>query len=84
MSKDYYNILELNRKCTQEEIAQAFRRLSLKYHPKRNSNKDFAINNHYFNNIAEAYEVLSDRKIAFHFFQNLNLYQKLSTKKKSL
>ncbi len=62
MPKDYYKILDLNRKCTQEDIAQAFRRLSLKYHPKRNPNKDFAINNHYLNDIAEAYEVLSDRK----------------------
>ena len=68
MVKNYYEILELNRKCTQEEISQAFRRLSLKYHPKRNSNKDFAINNHYFNNIAEAYEVLSDRNfLKFNF-----------------
>jgi DnaJ-class molecular chaperone len=51
----------VQRTSTQEEIANSFRRLSLKYHPKRNSSKDFAINNFYFNEIAEAYDVLSDR-----------------------
>lgn len=74
MPKDYYNILELNRNCTQEEISQAFRRLALKFHPKRNSNKDFAINNHYFNNISEAYEVLSDRKYTLQNFIYSNFF----------
>ena len=73
MSKDYYDILELNRTCTQEDISLAYRRLALKYHPKRNSNKDFAINNYYFNNIAESYEVLSDRNI-FLYFLNFILF----------
>jgi len=58
--KNYYEILEIPRQSTQEEISNAFRRLSLKYHPKRNSSKDFAVNNFFFHEIAEAYEVLSD------------------------
>lgn len=60
MARDYYEILELTRKCSQEDIANAYRRLALKYHPKRNDSKDFATNNSSFNEIAEAYEVLSD------------------------
>jgi molecular chaperone DnaJ len=64
-NKNYYEILEVQRNSTQEEIANSYRRLSLKFHPKRNSSKEFAINNFYFNEIAEAYEVLSDRKFAF-------------------
>lgn len=63
MSKNYYDNLELGRNASQEEISSAYRRLSLKYHPKRNSNRDFAVNNFYFHQIAEAYQVLSDRKI---------------------
>jgi DnaJ-class molecular chaperone len=64
MSKQsYYDSLEISRNSTQEEISNSYRRLALKYHPKRNSSKDLAINNFYFHNIAEAYEVLSDRKL---------------------
>jgi DnaJ-class molecular chaperone len=60
MALNYYEKLELTKNANQEEIAHAYRRLSLKYHPKRNINKDFAVNNFYFHQIAEAYEVLSD------------------------
>jgi DnaJ-class molecular chaperone len=61
MSKDYYEILEISRGYTSEDISNAFRRLSLKYHPKKNDEKNFAVNNYYFHQVAEAYEVLSDR-----------------------
>ena len=60
--KNYYETLEISRKCTQEEISNAYRRLSLKYHPKTHEAKFYAINEFFFNQIAEAYEVLSDRK----------------------
>jgi curved DNA-binding protein CbpA len=68
MSKNYYEILEINRGATSEEIANAYRRLALKYHPKRNSSSHIAINNFHFNQIAEAYEVLSDGK---YFINNI-------------
>jgi DnaJ-class molecular chaperone len=63
MSSNYYETLEIARNSTQEEIANAYRRLSLKYHPQRNDAKDFATNNKTFHAISEAYEALSDGKI---------------------
>ena len=62
MTQNYYENLEISRGCTQEDISNSFRRLSLKYHPKKNSKEDFAFNNYKFHQIVEAYEVLSDRK----------------------
>ena len=59
-NKDYYQILELNRNCSQEEIAEAYRRLSLKYHPKVTKQENSAIYEYHFQKLAEAYEVLSD------------------------
>ena len=57
---DYYETLELKRDCSQEEIAEAYRRLSLKFHPKNTSPENTAVNEYQFHKIAEAYEVLSD------------------------
>jgi DnaJ family protein B protein 13 len=59
-NKDYYEILELNRNCSQEEISEAYRRLSLKYHPKVYKPENAATFEYYFQKLAEAYEVLSD------------------------
>ena len=54
---DLYNILEVDRNATQEEIKKAYRRLSKKYHPDVNSENG---SEDKFKEIAEAYEVLSD------------------------
>ncbi len=59
--KNYYEILEITRDSTNEDIANAYRRLALKYHPKRGNPKDYAINNHNFHQVSEAYVVLIDR-----------------------
>ena len=40
MSKNYYEILELISDASEADIAQSFKRLSLKYHPKL-SNLDY-------------------------------------------
>ena len=58
--KNYYETLELEKSCSQEEISWAYSRLALKYHPKRNEAKDFTYNNFKFAEIAEAFEVLSN------------------------
>ena len=60
--KDYYEILELSRECSQEDISESYRKLSLKYHPKISSPENSALYEYYFQKLGEAYEVLSDPK----------------------
>ncbi|KAJ3262068.1 DnaJ sub B member 13 [Boothiomyces macroporosus] len=54
---DYYKILNLKRDCEDAEIKAAYRKLSLKFHPERNSAPG---TKQIFMNIAEAYDVLSN------------------------
>ena len=53
--KDYYNILEVERGCSQDDIKKAYRKLAIKYHPDKNPDGDSK-----FKEIAEAYGVLGD------------------------
>lgn len=57
-TKDYYQILEVERTATPDEIKKAYRKLALKYHPDRNQNDPEA--EAMFKEVSEAYEVLSD------------------------
>ena len=65
--RDYYEVLELQRDATPEDIKKAFRRLALRYHPDRNKKEDAGER---FKEINEAYQVLSDpqRKAAYDRF----------------
>jgi molecular chaperone DnaJ len=54
----YYEILEVSREATLEEIKVAYRRLALKYHPDKNPGDRAAEDQ--FKQISEAYQVLSD------------------------
>ena len=58
MSKDYYNILGVDRNATDEQIKKAYRKMAMKYHPDKN-NGDIDSENK-FKEAAEAYDVLSD------------------------
>ena len=58
--KDYYKILGVDRKATQDEIKKSFRKLAMQYHPDRN--KDNKQAEEKIKEINEAYEVLSDTK----------------------
>lgn len=55
--KDYYAVLGVDRKATQDQIKQAYRRLARKYHP--DVSKEANAEEH-FKDVQEAYEVLKD------------------------
>jgi curved DNA-binding protein len=55
--KDYYQILELERGASEEEIKRSYRKLARKYHP--DVNKSLEAEAH-FKEIGEAYAVLKD------------------------
>ncbi|XP_022915199.1 dnaJ protein homolog 1 [Onthophagus taurus] len=59
MGKDYYKILGISKNATDDDIKKAYRKLALKYHPDKN--KAPGAEEH-FKEVAEAYEVLSDKK----------------------
>ncbi|MCP9746829.1 DnaJ C-terminal domain-containing protein [Lacihabitans sp. CS3-21] len=56
--KDYYKILGVEKKATQDEIKKAFRSLAVKYHPDKNAGNKEAEEN--FKSINEANGVLSN------------------------
>jgi curved DNA-binding protein len=56
--KDYYKILEIDKKASPEEIKKSFRKLAMKWHPDKN--KDSKAAEEKFKLINEANEVLSD------------------------
>ncbi|MCU0445411.1 MAG: DnaJ domain-containing protein [Microscillaceae bacterium] len=55
---DYYEILEIDKKATKDQIKAAYKRLALKYHPDRNLDNPYAED--VFKRVNEAYQVLSD------------------------
>lgn len=57
---DYYEILEISRNASGEEIKKAYRKMALKYHPDRNPDDKNA--EEMFKKINEAYQVLSDQE----------------------
>lgn len=56
--KDYYKVLGVDRKASQDEIKKAYRKLAMKFHPDRNPGNKSAEDK--FKDINEANEVLSD------------------------
>ena len=57
MAKDYYNILEISKDASDNEIKKAFRKLAHKYHPDKGGGDEAK-----FKEINEAYQVLSDKQ----------------------
>lgn len=63
--KDYYKILGVDKNVSADDLKKVYRKLSLKYHPDRQSGKSDAEKKaaeEKFKDIAEAYDVLSDPK----------------------
>ncbi|KAG9459594.1 hypothetical protein H6P81_004102 [Aristolochia fimbriata] len=58
--KSYYDILQVPKGASDEQIKRAYRKLALKYHPDKNAGNEEA--NKRFAEINNAYEVLSDRE----------------------
>lgn len=63
MAKDYYQILEIGRNATVDEIKKVYRRLAMQNHPDKmvgKSESERKAAEEKFKDIAEAYSVLSD------------------------
>ena len=56
--RDYYEVLEVPKTATADEIKKAYRKQAIKYHPDKNPGDKVAEEK--FKEAAEAYEVLSD------------------------
>lgn len=56
--RDYYEVLEVAKTATQDEIKKAYRKKAIQYHPDKNPGDKEAEEK--FKEAAEAYEVLSD------------------------
>lgn len=57
MSKDYYQILGVNKGASKDDIKKAFHKLAHKYHPDKNGGDEAK-----FKEVNEAYQVLSDEQ----------------------
>lgn len=60
MPKDYYKILNVERKSTEEEIRKSYKKLALQFHPDKNPGDDTACEK--FKEISEAYSVLGNKE----------------------
>lgn len=58
MSKNYYDILGVDKNASKEDIKKAYRKLAIKYHPDKNQGDKDAESK--FKEISEAYDVIGD------------------------
>ena len=60
MPRCYYEVLEVERDASDDQIKKAYRKLALKWHPDKNDNSEESTR--IFKEIQQAYEVLIDRQ----------------------
>ncbi|KAI3348914.1 DnaJ domain-containing protein, partial [Clostridium botulinum] len=68
--KNYYKILGISESSNKDEIKKAFRNLAKKYHPDKNKDNKDAIE--MFQQINEAYEILSNESSREEYDKKLN------------
>src|SRR5437660_7349848 len=56
--RDYYEVLNIERTATEEDIKKSYRKLAVKFHPDKNPGDKAAEEK--FKELGEAYEALSD------------------------
>jgi len=56
--RDYYEVLGVQRSCTEQELKSAYRKLAMQFHPDRNPGDSIAEEK--FKEASEAYSVLAD------------------------
>ena len=78
---NYYEILDVSRVATYEEIKAKYRKLALKYHPDRNPDNKEA--EEMFKQISEAYEVLGDKEKREKYDEEMNNNVKYSKNKEN-
>ena len=84
-NKNYYEILEIDRTCSQEDISEAYRNLSLKYHPQKATQEKKEVYELHFQKLSEAYEVLSDpTKKEFMIYMVLRVFARESWTKMAM
>ena len=79
LSLSHYDVLQIKKNASNEEIKRSFRNLALKYHPDKNKSID---SKEKFLRIVEAYEILSDensRKKYDIIYQNNNDHKNVYT-----
>ena len=71
MESNYYQILNVSKDATLEEIKKAYKKLALKYHPDRNidNKKEAELK---FKEIVEAYTILSNENLRKKYDNNNN------------
>ena len=55
MTNNYYEILNVNKDCSLDEIKKSYRKLSMKYHPDKNNGEDSKMKE-----LTEAYNIIGD------------------------
>lgn len=58
--KDYYNILNVNKDSTEDDIKKSYKKLALQYHPDKNQGNEEACEK--FKEISEAYSILKNKE----------------------